>query len=535
MKLNKEILLHKEQLTAEGFALPEYDPAVVKKATQAEPVWLQLGAGNIFRAFLAGAAQKLLKDGLTDKGIIVAEGYDYEIVDRLADYDDLTVNVTLRSSGDVDKEILASITEYLKMDPDSPDFVRLQEILRAPSLQLISLTITEKGYSLVDNQGQLTGPVAEDFRNGPKKPISYMGKIAALLFTRFEAGQLPLAVVSMDNMSHNGEKLQKTLLRFADEWVKNGVAPKAFVEYLGVGKQVSFPWTMIDKITPRPDPSVEALLTKAGLSEMGPVETTKHTFVAPYVNGEETEYLVIEDTFPNGRPPLEKAGVIFTDRQTVNQVETMKVTTCLNPLHTALAVFGCLLGYTSIHAEMKDTDLASLIKKLGYDEGLPVVVDPKIIDPKQFIDEVIQVRFPNPYIPDTPQRIATDTSQKLSVRYGETLKAYLRSDTLSVSNLKMIPLVFAGWLRYLTGISDDGTKMALSPDPLLDQLTPLFVDFRLGTPFDAELLRNLLADEQVFGVDLNKIGLSATVLKLFTEMSSSPGAVRTTIQQVLAS
>ena len=65
---------------------------------------------------------------------------------------------------------------------------------------------------------------------------------------------------------------------------------------------------------------------------------------------------MIEDDFPNGRPALEKAGFLFTDRETVEKAEKMKVCTCLNPLHTALAVFGCLLGYKKISEEMKDRD-----------------------------------------------------------------------------------------------------------------------------------------------------------------------------------
>lgn len=89
----------------------------------------------------------------------------------------------------------------------------------------------------------------------------------------------------------------------------------------------------------------------------------------------------------------------------------MKVCTCLNPLHTFLAVSGCLLGYTLIADEMKDEDLLRLVKRLGYDEGLPVVVDPGIIKPKDFIDEVVNIRIPNPFMPDTPQRIACDTSR----------------------------------------------------------------------------------------------------------------------------
>ncbi len=180
--------------------------------------------------------------------------------------------------------------------------------------------------------------------------MSYLGKLVALLYERYEAGALPLALVSMDNMSHNGEKLQKAVEAYVEAWVSNELVPAGFAEYIQ-GNQVTFPWTMIDKITPRPDVTVEAMLEKDGFEGMAPSETNKHTFVAPYVNGEETEYLVIEDQFPNGHPALEKTGLIFTDRETVNKTETMKVTTCLNPLHTDLAIFGCLLGYTSIHAE----------------------------------------------------------------------------------------------------------------------------------------------------------------------------------------
>ena len=99
----------------------------------------------------------------------------------------------------------------------------------------------------------------------------------------------------------------------------------------------------------------------------------------------------------------------------------MKVTTCLNPLHTALAVYGCLLGYTLIADEMKDPDLKRLVERIGYTEGLPVVTDPGIIRPEAFLKEVLEQRLPNPFMPDTPQRIACDTSQKVPIRFGETV------------------------------------------------------------------------------------------------------------------
>ena len=329
---------------------------------------------------------------------------------------------------------------------DRASYNRLKEIFGNGSLQLASFTITEKGYSLNDSQGLPLPDVLADFTGGPKPPVSCMGKVAALLYHRFTKGGLPIAMVSMDNCSHNGDKLKTAITAFAEKWVENNLVEPEFLTYVTSNK-VSFPWTMIDKITPRPNTSVEELLKKDGVQDLDPVITGKHTYVAPFVNSEECEYLVIEDVFPNGRPALEKSGFIFTDRETVDKVERMKVCTCLNPLHTALAVFGCLLDYKLIAEEMKDSTLKTLVERLGYQEGLPVVMDPGILNPKEFLDTVLGIRIPNPFMPDTPQRIATDTSQKLSIRYGETIKAYEKSSTLQTSDLKMIPLVFAGWLR----------------------------------------------------------------------------------------
>ena len=248
-------------------------------------------------------------------------------------------------------------------------------------------------------------PVVEaDMKEGPAKARHAMSIVAALLLERFGAGALPMAVVSMDNCSHNGEKLMSAVLEVAEAWVKNGFAPAAFLDYLKDESKISFPWSMIDKITPRPHPMVEKSLSDAGIEGMAPIVTDKKTFIAAFVNAEKPQYLVVEDKFPNGRPPLEKAGVYFCDRDTVNMCEKMKVTTCLNPLHTAMSMYGCLLGYTLICEEMKDADIVKLVKRLGYVEGLPVVVDPKILSPKAFIDEVVNERLPNPFMPDDPRR-----------------------------------------------------------------------------------------------------------------------------------
>ena len=437
--------------------------------------------------------------------------------------DDLSLAVTLKTDGGVEKTVVGSIAESLVLDSaNEAEFARLKAIFANPSLQMATFTITEKGYVLRDDARQ-------DIAAGPQKPASYLGKVASLLYARYLAGARPIAMVSMDNCSHNGEKLQAAMLAFAEGWQDEG-----FLAYVRDPARVSFPWTMIDKITPRPDPSVEAMLRKDGLAGLDPVITSKHTYIAPFVNAEESEYLVIEDAFPNGRPPLEQAGFIFTDRDTVNKVERMKVTTCLNPLHTALAVFGCLLGYQRISDEMRDEDLVSLIRRIGYQEGLPVVTDPGVIDPKAFIDTVINVRLPNPFMPDTPQRIACDTSQKLPIRFGETIKSYMASPALDTSSLCGISLALAGWLRYLVGKDDNGADMELSPDPRLDEMRARMKTVVFGQPDSAdEALDPILEDASLFAVSLKDANLSSKVLALLRRMLEGPGAVRRTLHETL--
>lgn len=532
MKLNDNGIKNRTEWEKRGYSLPTYDREAVKERTAKSPFWLHFGAGNIFRAFQAAAVERLLNEGVLDRGIVVAEGFDYEIIEKMnRPCDDLSVLVTLKANGSIEKTVIGSVAESRMLDSENEaEFSRLCEIFENPSLQMTTFTITEKGYALSSADGTVFPAVAYDFENGAQKPKSYMGKVAALLYRRYKNGELPIAMISTDNCSHNGDKLCAAITAFADEWSKRGLVEKGFSDYIKDTSKVSFPWSMIDKITPRPDASVMKMLENDGLEDVGFTVTSKNTYVAPFVNAEECEYLVIEDAFPAGRPPLEKSGIMFADRETVDKVEKMKVCTCLNPLHTALAVFGCLLGYEKISDEMKDAELLAMIRRLGYTEGLVVVTDPGVIEPKSFIDTVIGVRLPNPFMPDTPQRIATDTSQKLSVRFGETVKKYV-GEGRDLSCLTIIPLVFAGWLRYLMAIDDRGNAFEPSPDPLMEQVRPYVEGIALGEHADRAKLLPLLKNEKIFGSDLETIGLADRVIDMFDELIAGKGAIRATLKK----
>lgn len=537
MHLLDSELRNKEEWEAAGIELPKFDREAMKAATRECPQWVHFGAGNIFRAFPAARQQKLLNDGVEKTGIIVAEGYDYEIIKKAyRPQDDLSLLVTLKANGTIEKTVIGSLAESLTVDrQDEADWNRLKDIFASTTLQMVSFTITEKGYSITSADGSFRLDVAADFEAGPELADSYIGKLAALCYWRYTHGAAPLALVSMDNCSHNGHKLYAAVDAYAKAWTENGRADKGFLEYIENPAKVSFPWSMIDKITPRPDDSVKKMLEEAGFTDTESIVTSKNTYVAPFVNAEEAEYLVIEDAFPNGRPQLEKAGVMFTTRDTVEKVERMKVCTCLNPLHTTLAVYGCLLGYTKISEEMKDADLVKLVEIIGYKEGLPVVTNPGILSPEKFIDEVLQIRVPNPFMPDTPQRIACDTSQKLSIRFGETIKEYMARPELDVKSLKFIPMVQAGWCRYLLGVDDEGNAFTVSPDPMYEELAKKLQGVKVGEACNVhQVLQPILSDARIFGVDLYKAGLGEYVESIFAELIAGKGAVRAALQRHLA-
>ncbi len=449
-------------------------------------------------------------------------------------FDNLTMLVTLNADGTTKREIIGSVVESLRADSsDAGQMARFKEIFAAKSLQMLSFTITEKGYALTRPDGTYMPIVLQDMQNGPEKACHAMSMVAALLLVRFNAGKYPLAVVSMDNCSHNGEKLKQSVLAVAKAWEQNGFVCADFIAYLEDESTIAFPWSMIDKITPRPHEMVQSSLTNDNIADMAPIVTSKNTFIAPFVNAEGPQYLVVEDKFPNGRPALEKAGVFLTDRETVNKTECMKVTTCLNPLHTAMSVYGCMLGYDLICEEMKDADLVALVKRLGYVEGLPVVVDPKILEPKAFIDEVVEKRLPNPFMPDAPQRIATDTSQKVGIRFGETIKSYVAKD-LDLNSLVAVPLALAGWLRYLLGVDDNGATIEVSSDPLKDDLQAKLAGITVGKPETYKgQLKDILNNESIFGLDLTKTSLGEKIEDMFKELIAGEGAVRATLQKYL--
>ncbi len=196
MKLCYEGLKDRAAWEAAGVALPKFDWKEMCAATAAEPTWVHFGAGNIFRGFIALLQQSLLEQGLVKGGIVAADTFDYDIIEKIyTPFDHMTLMVSLLPDGSMEKEVVASIAEGLRARNAFPeDMDALKRIFRNPSLQMASFTITEKGYSLTDAAGNWTALAQKDFEGKDPVPTGLMGKITALCLERYRAGEKPLSL-----------------------------------------------------------------------------------------------------------------------------------------------------------------------------------------------------------------------------------------------------------------------------------------------------------------------------------------------------
>ena len=521
-----------------GIILPSYDVEAAKAKAIEAPRWVHFGIGNIFRIFIGGIADGMLENGSLDRGLTCVETFDFDVVDKIyKPYDNLGLSVILRSDGTREYRVLGSMAEAIAAKNDDPaQWARLKEIFKSRDLQIVSFTITEKGYALKNAEGSFFPFVQADIDAGPEKAGCAMAILTAMLYERYIDSKTPVALVSMDNCSQNGFLLKNSIRTMAEEWEKKGYVSADFVAWVTDEANVSCPCTMIDKITPRPSPDIANDLEELGVENMQPVVTSKRTYIAPFINAEGPQYLVIEDRFPNGRPALEKGnGVYMGDYDTVNKSERMKVTCCLNPTHTATGPIGVVLGI-DLFADMLERYpvMMKMGRTLVYKEGMDVVPDPKILSPKAFADELFEDRFPNKYLGDTNLRLATDSSQGVGVRFGETVKAYVKKYG-TASMLTALPLGIAGWLRYLLGIDDAGNTYELAPDPLAPVIHDALSDVVIGQPDTLkDQLRPILSNENIFFTDLYAAGLGEKIEDMFREMIAGKGATLATVEKYMA-
>jgi mannitol 2-dehydrogenase len=429
----KAIKLNQRNLSEiSGVALPSYDRGAL------EPSILHIGLGHFHRAHQAGYLDELLNRGLTNQGLfeinLIPDSFPLGQI--LAEQDYLYTLMTRDPDGKETVRVAGPILGYLNAS-GNPRAV-LDRIASAET-RLVSLTVTEKGYYFDHHRGDLRWneePVKHDGED-PETPVTAAGYLAAGLAARYRAGRAPLTVMCCDNVPSNG-KLLKTCVLI--------LCKKSFPEIVNwIEDAVSFPCSMVDRITPGTTPAlIGELEERYGISDRWPV------------CGEDFRQWVLEDNFKTPVPDYGAAGVQLV--KDVEPYELMKMR-LLNGGHSALAFPAYLMGYRRVDEGISDPLVREFIRRRYMEEITPTLEPVPGIDLEAYKDILVR-RFSNRNIGDTLLRLASDSSSKIPTFMLPPLR-----DTVNRGGKNdAILFALAGWARYLSFVDEEGKPIPME-DP----------------------------------------------------------------------
>jgi len=441
-----------------GIVLPTYDRDKVQVGV------VHFGPGAFHRAHQAFYFDQLLaKDPRW--GICAVSLKSPGVRDALEPQDGLYTLAQL--DAETTFRVVGSIVEVLVAPEDPPSvFARLA----APTTRIVTLTVTEKGYTLSSAGGldESHPDIVHDLAH-PREPKSAVGYIVEGLRRRFAAGLAPYAVVACDNLADNGWRLKAAVVAFASK-VDADLA--AWIE-----REASFPRTMVDSITPATDDALRARVQDAtGLEDAWPIQREAFT------------QWVVEDVLPADAPDLASVGVILTDD--VRGFERAKLR-LLNGVHSTLAYAGILRGHETVFEAVSDPTLEALARDLMVKDIIPTLTAPRGLDLAEYA-EAILARFRNPEIRHFLAQIAWDGTQKLPFRILGTLTETLEAGR----SIERLAISLAAWMRFVALRAKTGEAIT---DPLADRLSEIGV----GATGDAKTdVSAFLALSSVFPANL---------------------------------
>jgi mannitol 2-dehydrogenase len=482
-------------------AVPTYDRGAVHAGI------VHFGVGGFHRAHQAMYLDRLMNEdpsnekGALDYGICgvgVLPG-DRRMKDALDAQDCLYTLVLKYPDGTFEPRVIGSIVEYL-FAPDDPEAVI--EKMADPGTRIVSLTVTEGGYNFnaVTGEFEADNPdVRHDLQPGVA-PKTTFGLIIEALARRRERGLGPFTVMSCDNIQGNGDAAKKSFGAFA-RLRGTAVGDQDLGEW--VEREVAFPNCMVDRITPvTTDDDREEIARRFGIEDRWPVVCEDFT------------QWVLEDHFPQGRPPLQDAGVQLVDD--VMPYELMKLR-LLNASHQGLCYVGYLAGYRLVHEVCQDPLFANFLLAYMDREATPTLEPVPGIDLEDYKPNLI-ARFSNPYVRDTVARLCAESSDRIP----KWLLPVIRHNLDHGGEITRSAAIVAGWARYAEGTDEQGQPIQVV-DRLADRLTATAKHNRddpLAFLRDREVFGDLVDDERFTAVyrahleSLHEHGARATLEKL---------------------
>jgi fructuronate reductase/mannitol 2-dehydrogenase len=405
---------------------PTYDRAALR------PGIVHIGVGGFHRAHQAVYLDELARRGSTEWGVVGVGLHSREIGEVLAAQDGLWTVVERAADGDR-ATVVGALTRYLYA-PDDPEAVLTA--LTDERTRVVTLTITGTGYRVDAHTGEFDADdphVARDLED-PGTPETVFGYLVEALHRRREAGLAPFTVLSCDNMQSNGSAARTAVVSFARlrdddlaDWIEGHVA---------------FPSSMVDRITPNTTPEDrDAVAARTGVDDRWPVIT------------EPFRQWVVEDSFCNGRPPLEDVGVRFV--ADVSPYETVK-TRLLNAGHSAIAYLGYLAGHRTTSDVMADPVFRTFLTRLMAEEIAPSLPEVPGVDLAEYQATLLD-RLANPRMADQLARLSRRGSSKIPNYLLPSVRAAMEADRPH----RLLCLAVAGWLRFLRGHDYAGEEVPI--------------------------------------------------------------------------
>ena len=445
--------------------IPTYDREKMKARI------VHIGFGAFHRAHQALFTDRLLNKGnsnwaICEVNIVGGE----ELINDIRKQDHL---YTVLEKGATSKQayIIGSVKESLLAPTDGIETIL--EKMTDPVVEIVSLTVTEKGYCM------LPGGTGLDLNNelikadlaSPNKPMSAPGVIVEALHRRMQQGLKSFTALSCDNMPENGLVLRKAILDLANardpelaKWIETNT---------------TFPCTMVDRIVP----AATSETLKEIQEELGGMFDPCGIACEPFIQW------VIEDNFVTARPDWNEVGAEFVDN--VVPYEEMKLR-MLNGSHSFLAYLGYLAGYEHINDCINDENYKKATLSLMLQQQAPTLNVPSHVNLQQYAEKLIE-RFSNPSLKHRTWQIAMDGTQKLPQRLLDSIRWHITHN----SDFSLLALGVAGWMRYVGGI-DDHKQIIDLRDPMVDELKKLVIASDDGI----ERVNALLTLDAVFGADL---------------------------------
>ena len=427
---------------------------------------VHLGLGAFHRAHQAEFTDDCLNAGETGWGIAAASLRNPDIPDALISQDGL-YTLALRENAEQALRVIGAINQTF-VAPEDPS--ALLAVMADPAVRIVSLTVTEKGYTanIADGSLQLDDQGVQHDLAHPHRPITVLGFVAQALAMRRAAGNRPFTLLSCDNLADNGHFLHRVLGQFAAS------RDADFGRY--VTDEVACPSCMVDRIVPATtDADRDMVAARLGMRDACPV------VAEPYFQW------VIEDRFPTGRPEWERAGVVFA--ADVEPYEAMKLR-LLNGAHTTIAAMGRISG----HATVADANANPVIR--AFIAAYWAEVAPTIAPGTDVAGYTARLlaRFDNTALHHKTAQIAMDGSLKVPLRIVAPLR-----DLIAMGRpTPMLCFALAAWIRSCQGVDEAGRAMPLS-DPILQGWPGLPA---AGVPV-ADTVRAYLGLTSVFGSGLS--------------------------------